>query len=137
MPAAIAVVIVLGGACSSPPGVVATDAWSPPVPTGSPAGAVFMEISNGLDSPVTLTGATSDDCGAVELHETTIDEAGVTVMQPMFGGLTLTPGQSWSLAAGGEHLMCLEPAPAGDTMRLTLTIRGAEDIQVEAVIEDR
>lgn len=123
--------------CGSAAGVTASDAWSRPVPPVSPASAVFMEISNGTDASVILTGAESDACDGMELHETTFDEAGVMAMRPLIGGLPVASGETFLLAPGGVHLMCNAPAQQAGTFDVTLQLRDATDIVVTVAIEDR
>lgn len=132
--AALAVAL---GACSSAGSVTVTDVWSRPVPPVSPASAVFLEITNDLETAVTLTGASSESCGSMEIHETTMDEAGVMAMRPLVDGLTVEPGTSSLLAPRGIHLMCLEPEVFEGSFDIELNLEGADAISVTATIEDR
>lgn len=133
---AVALATLLG-ACSSADGVVGNDAWTRPVPPNSPARAIYLEISNGLDADVRLTGASSEECSAIELHETTMDDAGVMAMRALIGGLEIAPGQKALLAPGGAHLMCLDPGGSTEQFELRLELRDAADVTVTVVIEDR
>jgi copper(I)-binding protein len=123
--------------CSSADGVTVSDVWSRPVPPVSPASAIFLEITNGLDTAVTLTGATSDACGSMELHESTVDDAGVMTMRPLVDGLRVEPGTSGLLAPGGIHVMCIEPQVFEGSFDVELTIDGADAITATVAIEDR
>ena len=107
------------------------------MPPVSPASADFLEITNDLDTAVTLTGASSDACGSMEIHKTTMDDAGVMAMQPLPGGLPLDPGESGLLAPGGIHLMCLEPEVFEGSFDVELIINGADTISATVSIEDR
>jgi copper(I)-binding protein len=111
--------------------------WSRPVPPVSPASAVFLTITNGLDTTVTLTGASSEACGAMELHRTTMDDAGVMTMRPLETGLELEAGATGQLTPGAIHLMCMQPTVFEGSFDLELTLRGADPIAVSATIEDR
>lgn len=133
-PAALALLVA---ACGSSAGVEAHDAWSRPVPPVSPASAIYLEVSNGTNDTVTLTGAESTACAEIELHETGLDEAGVMSMRPLLGGLRIAPGTTATLASGGVHLMCMSPNTALATFDITLRIRDAEDVVVPVVVEDR
>lgn len=137
IPSLLVVAGQLVGACGSSPGVVADDAWSRPVPPVSPASAIFLEVTNGSDSAITITGATSDECGAIEIHETSIDEAGVMAMRPVIGGLTVAPGASALLAPGVVHLMCIEPTIFAGSFEVILQMSNAADLPVLVTIEDR
>jgi len=132
-----AVLTLLLGSCAGSEAVTVSDAWSRPVPPVSPASAVFLQIANGTDTAVTLTGASSEFCGAMELHETTMDDAGVMAMRPLAGGLRLDAGESGLLAPGGIHLMCLEPKAFEGSFDVELIINGADTISATVSIEDR
>ncbi len=133
---AVGVALVLVS-CGGSGAVTVTDVWSRPVPPVSPASAVFLEITNDLDSAVTLTGASSDACGSMELHETTMDDSGVMAMQELTAGLRLEPGASGLLEPGGIHLMCIEPQVFEGSFDVELTIDGADSISTAVAIEDR
>ena len=60
-----ATLALLLASCGGSGAVTVTDVWSRPVPPVSPASAVFLEITNDLDTAVTLTGASSDACGSM------------------------------------------------------------------------
>ena len=125
------------GSCGGSGDVTVTDVWSRPVPPVSPNSAVFLEIANDTDSPVTLTGASSDACRSMELHETMMDDSGVMAMQELAAGLRLEPGSSGLLAPGGIHLMCVEPKVFEGSFEVELIIDGAHDIAASVTIEDR
>lgn len=135
--AAVVLVVVGVAACSSSTGVEARDAWSRPVPPVSPAAAIFLELNNGTEDVITLTGAESAACEEIEVHETGLDEAGVMSMRLLVGGLQVAPGSTELLAPGGVHLMCMAPDTSVESFDVTLRIRGAEDILVPVVVEDR
>ena len=75
--------VVSVAACSTAESVIVDDVWSRPVPPVSPASAVYMEITNGLEGPITVTGASSAACAAMQIHETSMDDAGVMSMREM------------------------------------------------------
>ena len=134
---AAASLLLTVAACASPAGVTAEDAWSRPAPPVAPARAVYLELANGTQDSITVTGAESDACDSVEIHETSMDDAGVMRMRPLFGGLSLAAGESVVLAPGGIHLMCMEPITDIASFGVTLRIRGAEDIVTTVAIEGR
>ena len=136
----IAVVAALAlaiGSCSSPNEVVVKEVWSLPVPPVSPASAIFFEITNGLDTTVTLTGASSAACDRFELHETSIDEANVMAMRPIVGGIQLAPGELRELVPGATHLMCIGPRVFEGSFDVTLNLTNSPDIMVTVAIEQR
>lgn len=134
----MAAAIIALTSCSSPAGVDVVDVWSTPVPPVSPVSAIFMELTNRLDTEVTLTGAESGGCSELELHETAMDAAGVMSMQRLIGGLQIAPGETAVLAPGGYHLMCFDPTnPGSGTYEIILNFRNAEDQRVTVTVEDR
>lgn len=125
------------GACGGPTTLNISDEWSRAVPRVSEASAIFFEISNGLDSAVTLLGGSSDACGSMELHETSIDENRVMAMRPLADGLVIESGDSAALEPLGMHLMCIEPKVFEGSFAVTVDIEGAPDIEIVVPIEDR
>jgi len=134
---AVALVLLAIASCGSSEGVVAEDAWSTPVPPVSPSRAIYFDLSNGLDTPITLTGGSSPACGGIEVHETRIDASGVMQMRPLGQGLRLGPGESFQLGPGGIHLMCLQPAVFEGSFEVTLQLAGAEPVPIVVAIADR
>jgi copper(I)-binding protein len=135
----IAVVAALAlaiGSCSTPQEVVVDEVWSLPVPPVSPASAIFFNITNGLDSPVTLVGASSPACDRMELHETSLDDAGVMAMRPI-AEIRLGPGESRELVPGATHLMCIEPKVFTGSFEVTLDLTNAAAMTVSVAIEQR
>ena len=112
------------------------DPWSRPVPPVAPASAVYLTIENGLESDVTLLGASSESCAAMELHETSMSSDGVMSMAPLTAGLMVPAGESARLEPGGAHLMCIDP-DTSESFSVTLDLDGAAAITVDVVIEDR
>lgn len=135
--AVVAVLAVAVGSCSSPTEVVVDEAWSLPVPPVSPASAIFFEITNGLDTSVTLIGATSPACERFELHETSLDDANVMAMRPIVGGIELAPGESQRLVPGATHLMCIGPRVFEGSYDVTLNFINSADLTVTVAIEQR
>lgn len=81
--------------------------WGRPSPMIADAGAFYMIIHNdGLEADrlISATAATSA-CGKVELHTTTQDSAGNSVMAPV-EAIDVPAGGSVELKPGGLHLMC-------------------------------
>jgi copper(I)-binding protein len=132
----VALLGLIVGACGGSSAVEASDAWSRPVPPVARAGAVFVEIDNGLDTDVTLQSASSDACGAMEIHRTQMID-GVMSMRPLEGGLVIGGGETASLEPGGIHLMCIDPDHDGSSFSVTLEFVGAPAIDLDVVVEDR
>ncbi|NIJ12098.1 hypothetical protein FHU38_002442 [Saccharomonospora amisosensis] len=121
--------------------VVITDAWvKATADTGQGANmtGAFMRLRNNTDSEVTLTSATTDVAGMVEIHETVPSE-GSMVMRKKEGGLPVPPNGTVNLKPGGDHIMLMklkrQLAP-GDEVTLTLELSGAEPVTVTAPVKE-
>ena len=134
--AAVAALVLAIGACSSPTEVVVDEVWSLPVPPVSPASAIFFDITNGLDTIVAITGATSPACDRFELHETSFDDANVMAMRPI-AEIRIPPGESRQLVPGATHLMCIGPQVFEGSFDVTLSMTNTADITVNVAIEQR
>jgi len=134
--AAVAALVLAVGACSSATEVVVDEVWSLPVPPVSPASAIFFDITNGLDTEIAMTGATSPACDRFELHETSFDDANVMAMRPI-AEIRLVPGESRRLEPGSTHLMCIGPRVFEGSFDLTLNITNTPDVTVSVAIEQR
>ncbi|MEO7361984.1 MAG: SCO family protein, partial [Gemmatimonadaceae bacterium] len=120
--------------------VAASNAYALPALKGGTGGA-FMTITNAGAVPVRISGASSVDASAVELHES-MQHNGTTHMQRL-STLDIAPGASTALAPGAKHFMLVALRRAfavRDTMHLILRVEnlpatstadsGARDIAV-------
>jgi hypothetical protein len=122
-----------GSSSTSGASVTATDPWVKAVDSGMTA--AFMTITNGSDSEVVLTGASTPDSPEVQLHEMVM-ENGEMVMQEKKGGITIPAGGDAVLEPGGDHIMFMDvtsPIEPGDTVPVTLTFSDGSTLQVEAL----
>ncbi|MDY6841117.1 MAG: copper chaperone PCu(A)C [Pseudomonadota bacterium] len=111
--------------------------WSRPTPPGTPMGVGYMRISNSGDSDITLVGAATPRAGSVSIHQTSMHD-GVMRMAPVKGGLPIPAGTNVELKPRSFHLMLEQlksPLREGESIPLTLSFEGAEDIQVELNVE--
>jgi copper(I)-binding protein len=127
-------------ACTEDTGLEISDAWGRPSPSVATAGAFFMTITNNGAADDALVGATSPACGAVELHESFMNEEGAMAMQPVEGGKIAVPaGGSAELKQGGLHVMCikkLEDFTEGTELELTLQFENAGDMTLNVEIRE-
>jgi copper(I)-binding protein len=98
---------IAGAALAAPAAtsVTVSDAWFRFLPAGLPAGGYFT-IRNGGKSDLAITGARSNACGMLMLHQST-DKGGMSGMD-MVDKVPLPAGQTVRFATGGFHLMCEE-----------------------------
>lgn len=112
--------------------------WARPSPQGAPTTAFYMTIVNQTVQPDVLHDVSIENCEAVEIHRTTMDEEGVMRMAPVDEGrLSIPPGEEVVLAPGGLHVMCVglgEPMVAGERLPLTLHFEVAGDVTASADI---
>lgn len=129
------------GACNgaSANDIEVSGAWARESPKMAQAGAVFLLIENKGKDPDFLSGASTDVCETVELHES-IMENDVMKMRPVEGGRIEIPArESVELKSGGLHIMLINLTAlpeAGSTFNLTLSFEAAGDIQVEVEVRD-
>ena len=100
--------LVLGLAACTPsePDISIEDAWGRPSPSVATTGAFYMNIVN-KGAADRLVSASSEACGVVELHESTMDENGVMSMHPLENGIEIPASATVELKPGGMHVMCI------------------------------
>jgi len=111
--------------------------WSRPTPPGTAMGVGYLSISNRGSSDISLVGAATPRAGSVSIHETSMHD-GVMRMAPVKGGLAIPAGTTVELKPHSFHLMLEKlksPLREGESIPLTLSFEGAEDLQVELTVE--
>jgi len=71
---ALLVVLLLLAACGSEAGITIDDPWGRTSPSAAANGAFYLTIGNDTDQADVLQSVSTDACGAVELHRTTIED---------------------------------------------------------------
>ena len=134
------VVATTAVSCSRATGIEVSEAWGRPSPSVATAGAFFMTIDNGSPEDDALIGARSPACGAVELHESYMNDEGAMAMRPAEGGRIAIPaGGSAVLEPGGLHVMCidkLEDFSEGTELELSLHFEQAGDLTLNVEIRE-
>ena len=113
----VVVAALLLTACGAPqPPLVASDVEiTQPMP-GRHMSAGFLVLTNNTDADVRITHATSPQFGAVEIHETTIED-GIARMREL-DELVVPAGGSVTLERGGKHLMLMQAGDLGESVSL-------------------
>jgi copper(I)-binding protein len=129
-------------ACGSEGGALAVeDAWGRPSPAVADAAAFYAVVSNPGDTADRLVSASSERCGMTEIHETSMDDAGVMSMRPAAAEALVVPaGGGLVLEPGGLHVMCMQvtsPLAEGETIPLRLVFEQAGEVDVDVVVENR
>lgn len=131
--------VVLASCASSDGDLTVADAWGRPSPSMAAAAAFYMEISNPNATPDTLQSASSSVCGAVELHESVLDDAQVMSMSELESGILIEGDSSVMLEPGGMHIMCIgldHELIAGEVIDVQLQFETASDRDIEVTIRD-
>lgn len=122
----LAVLLVLSvAACSndSAPLTISDLVVRKPLP-GMHMSAGYFTMTNNSDETIVITGVTSPEFGAVELHETVVED-GVARMVGL-GDLALQPGAVVEFVPGGKHLMLMQPH--GEPGRVTLDFYAGDTV---------
>lgn len=96
-------------------------AWVRAMESGN--SAAYMTITNNSNTDITLTDASAEFAGMVQVHQTTI-ENDVARMQQVENGLSIPAGETITLEPGGYHIMLMNLTDAlieGNDTDITLT----------------
>ncbi len=132
----VASIAVVGcSLASSPAAPTVNDAWARPAPAGGQSAAYFT-ITNPATTSDALVSATSPGAGMVDVHETSVDGAGMSAMQPV-AKVVIPAGQSVVFKPGSYHLMLMDVTAEltpGGTIELDLVFEHAGKVVVRAAI---
>lgn len=144
--AALSCVAALSGACSTDnaessgrqaDSVVVHEQWVKAADSGMTA--AFAEFRNSADTEVRVVAASSPAAGWSELHEIAPGDAGAAVMRPKAGGFVIPAGGTYTLAAGGDHLMLMDllaPLTPGAETEITLEFEDRSTKTFTAQVRD-
>ena len=111
-----AMVLVAGCGGDDGPPIVASDVVVTAPGAGMPMAAGYLRIGNRSGSDIRITRVSSPDYGAVEMHETVIED-GVARMRAI-PALEIADGETVVFERGGRHLMLMQPD--GEPRTITL-----------------
>ena len=120
------VVAACGGA--EPPLVADEVEITRPMP-GRHMSAGYLVLTNNTADPIRITGVTSPQFAAVEIHETTLED-GIARMRKL-DTLLVPARQSVRLERGGKHLMLMRARDLDDSVSLQLMSDGAPILALE------
>jgi copper(I)-binding protein len=119
--------MVIAGSTLAAPTMDVIDGWVREAPPTSRVLAAYMRIINLTEGDLTVTGITSPDFEAADLHRTVVED-GVARMLPV-PELTIPAGGSITLEPGGLHLMLFDPVrPLQQGDSVTLVLHRSDDI---------
>ncbi len=125
------------GRDDGPPVEVAEIRALAPLP-GSAAGAAYLSVTNNGPDRITISSVRSPQFERIEMHETVIDDAGVSRMNRLTG-VAVDAGATVHFSEGGKHLMLLGPRPdvrAGTQVSLEIE-HSLGLLIVSATLQDR
>lgn len=134
----VAMVALLVAACGSSDGVAVDNQWSRTSPMVTSAAAAYMDITASVEDRLIGASVDSSIAAAVEVHETSMNDEGAMMMQPVTG-IDLPPGETVKLEPGGFHIMLLElvePLETGQTYTLTLQFAESGDQEIEVEVRE-
>ncbi|HVV26758.1 MAG TPA: copper chaperone PCu(A)C [Rhizomicrobium sp.] len=112
-----------------------TGGWFRALPGNLPAGGYFT-AENTTPRPVDITGARSDACGMIMIHQST-SKGGMSGMD-MMNRVTVPAGGRVDFSPGGYHLMCTNPTPKLKIgARVPVTIHLSDGTAVAAAFQVR
>ena len=113
----LALLVVLTGCSGKSAPLIADDLEVSLPRPGTVMGVAYMRITNTTPAAITITGVSSPEFEAVEIHETEIND-GISRMRRL-ESVTIPAEGSVSFEHGGKHLMLMRPK--GEVERMTLT----------------
>jgi copper(I)-binding protein len=136
----IFILVILAGlllsACGSEKGIEVHEVWMRPVSKGE-NGAVYFVIHNHAREADELTGASSANAVAAEIHESKMN-GDVMEMRPV-DSLPLEAYAEVKFEPGGYHLMLVDlkkDLNVGDEIEVTLHFKNFEDINLKVPVRD-
>lgn len=130
--AALALGLLLTQAAHAATGELTVSApWIRFLTPGVPAAGYFT-LHNAGDTPIQLVGARSPACGALMLHESSVDNG--TARMQMVHSVTVPAHGKVQFRPGGYHLMCMHPAAGmspGQHVMVSLQLQDGGSIQAQ------
>lgn len=108
-----------------------------PLP-GQDTAVAYLTLTNGGDAPVEITGVTSPEFGAVEMHATVYNDDVAEML--MIDALTVAADSHVEFSTGNRHLMLMDSRDAlapGDEVTLEFHYGADEPLRVNAPLEAR
>lgn len=114
--------------------------WSRATLPGAKVAAGYLTVTNNGSTPDRLVSATGEIAGKTEIHEMSVDAAGVMTMRPLQDGIEIPAGGTVELKPGGMHVMFMDlnqPAKPGEKFKGMLTFEKAGSIEVEFSVDNK
>ncbi len=113
--------------------------WIAAPPPGAPTAAGYLSITNHGRAADRLVAIVSPEARDIQVHQMSMTGQ-IMRMRPVIGGLAIAPGQTVSMAPGGDHHLMLtgaaQPLKLGQHIPATLRFDKAGSVKVEFVVQD-
>jgi len=112
--------------------------WSRATVPNAKVAAGYLSIKNSGSEADRLVSISTDVAGKAEIHEMSVDSAGVMTMRPVDGALEIPAGGEVKLAPKGLHVMFMElkqQIKEGEKFKATLTFEKAGTVEVEFAVD--
>jgi copper(I)-binding protein len=136
--AVLTALTLIVAACGGGEGITVENQWSRTSPGMTSAGAAYMDITASETDRLIGASVDSSIAAMVELHETTMNDEGAMMMQPVTS-IDLPAGQTVKLEPGGLHIMLMqltEPLETGQVYTLTLQFAETGDQEIEVEVRE-
>lgn len=113
-----------------------SDGWIKQLPPVVPMRAGYVKIENSSDQDVIITGMQSDAFETVELHETSMKDGMMQMIQ--LERFTIPANGSTHLKPGGKHIMLinpLSPLAIGDKVDLIVTFSDSKAQKIQLKVK--
>ena len=117
--------------------VQATNAWARPTMGDGKQTAIYFDLKNTGDDPITLAEISSPS-GAASMHES-MEHEGMMHMEPL-DKEEIKPGKILSFAPGHKHIMLEQlqkPLKVGDKVKLTLYFTDDTSTTITVPVADK
>ena len=130
----LALVLINTSISASASDITVSDPWVREAPPGASALAAYMVVENHGPTERVLSAVSSPISNMVEMHRSLYRDGIASMEQQQ--QITIPPAGTVEFAAGGYHVMVMNPAPlkAGDQAAFTLHFKNGETITVEAEV---
>lgn len=109
--------------------------WVRAVPPHSKMTAAYADITNSSEFEIWITGASSEQFAAVELHETIERDGMARMVHRDF--VKLSPGETVQFKRGGKHFMLftpVSPVTEGDTYTINVILGNGDTESFSATV---
>ena len=108
-----------------------SDAWIRLPPPGSRTAAGYVAIENTGATVIEIKGVRSEAFGSAMLHETSVDEQGMSRMRHLHS-VRIDPGETFRFEPNGPHLMLFDPVePLREGAKIAVELDlGAESMEI-------